>query len=266
MKELLYATLHANGEKKSADLDGDEFKECQEHHCAVPAGSGGGVPKPIPYEYMPEGYPRSEMGMETVLEEQTITLAVMEYGECMATFPATGLEIGKTYTMVYDGTAYECTAIDFASVQPQAGISVAYGNLGGFPDLPGVNTDAPFAGFEAPDGSISALQASADQAGDHTFAIYEKAEVITPIAEKFLPFCVVNISEDENGTLSCNMTGTEIYEALLNRIPVMGFCSDGLSCSNSGVDAVFDDSGAFTHCEVCSYEVYPDGTVGGGGK
>ena len=35
-------------------------------------GGGGSVPKPLTYDYMPEGYPTKAMGTVTVMEEQEV--------------------------------------------------------------------------------------------------------------------------------------------------------------------------------------------------
>ena len=35
-------------------------------------GGGGSVPKPLTYDYMPEGYPKKAMGTVTVMAEQEV--------------------------------------------------------------------------------------------------------------------------------------------------------------------------------------------------
>ena len=36
-------------------------------------GSSGSIPKPLTYDYMPEGYPSKSVGTVTLMEEQEVT-------------------------------------------------------------------------------------------------------------------------------------------------------------------------------------------------
>lgn len=232
---------------------------------------GGALPKPIPYEYMPDGYPRQEEEIVEITFDGTIegyeTVDVSDMFGTEAYFVKVSDTIPKAEDLV--GGSLELSQpnnyMPSGTISADMLIDVGGGNYAVGVELTLVvtNPESAAMGITFPSAGVWFAYSPG---GSYYKSLRYSAKTVTPIAEKFLPFYVANISEDENGALSCNMTGTEIYEALCNRIPVMGFYSDGLSCRNSGVDAVFDDSGAFTHCEVCSHEVYPDGTVGGGGK
>lgn len=154
-------------------------------------GGGGSLPKPIPYEYMPEGYPKVEMGMETGLEEQTITIAPTEGNQYIAMLPAFTLTVGKTYNVVYDGMFYQCVGIDYSTLAPDMPYEgVMLGNVSAILGqvVPGNNDDAPFVAASLPSfPQYCVFAVSADQAGDHTFAIYCEGEAATPIDYKFMP-------------------------------------------------------------------------------
>ena len=46
------------------------------NEAAQTGGGGGSVPKPLTYDYMPEGYPSKTMGTVTLMEEQEVGLVV----------------------------------------------------------------------------------------------------------------------------------------------------------------------------------------------
>ena len=153
-----------------------EIKRC-------PSSGGSSVPKPLTYDYMPEGYPTKTMGTVTVMEEQVVAFyddkgSLERYGDL-----ADPLKIveGQTYTVNWDGTEYECVC----SVGSEGGVSLPYiGNLfiGGI----GEDTGEPFLyiynATEA-NGLFETLDASAS----HTISVKTTVEVITPMAEEFLP-------------------------------------------------------------------------------
>ena len=82
-----------------------EIKRC-------PSAGGSSVPKPLTYDYMPEGYPTKTMGTVTLMEEQELAFA-LESGVYMAIITE-ALEIakGQTYTVNWDGTEYDCVCSD----------------------------------------------------------------------------------------------------------------------------------------------------------
>ena len=141
-------------------------------------GSGGVVPKPLTYDYMPEGYPRKAMGTTTVMEEQEVAFyddkgSLERYGN-----PADPFNIieGQTYTVNWDGTEYECVC----SMGSEGGASFPYiGNLsiGGLGD----DTGEPFLYTSA--GLFVTLNTSAS----HTISVKTIEETVTPMAEEFLP-------------------------------------------------------------------------------
>lgn len=152
-----------------------------EHDCKyewkVDSGSDGGLPKPIPYEYMPEGYPKVEMGDVTVLEEQTISGFVEGYGFYNAPISFNEIEVGRTYTVVFDGVSYECVGCFYEGVLYLGNRVLIDGAAESAPE--------PFVILYAPRGSNLILCATSEES--HTVAIYTTGENIEPVAYKFMP-------------------------------------------------------------------------------
>ena len=146
-------------------------------------GGGGSVPKPLTYDYMPEGYPKKAMGTVTVMGEQEVAFyddkgSPERYGD-----PADPFNIieSQTYTVSWDGTEYECVC----SVGTEGGVSFPYiGNLfiGGLGD----DTGEPFIYTSA------GLFVTLDTSASHTISVKTTEEIVTPMAKEFLPAGATN--------------------------------------------------------------------------
>ena len=136
------------------------------------------VPKPLTYDYMPEGYPKKTMRTVTVMAEQEVAFyddkgSLQRYGN-----PADPFNIieGQTYAVNWDGTEYECVC----SVGSEGGASFPYiGNLsiGSLGD----DTGEPFLYTSA------GLFVTLDTSASHTISVTTAEETVTPMAEEFLP-------------------------------------------------------------------------------
>ena len=136
------------------------------------------VPKPLTYDYMPEGYPKKTMGTVTVMAEQEVAFyddkgSLERYGN-----PADPFNIieGQTYTVNWDGTEYECVC----SVGSEGGASFPYiGNL----SIAGLGDDTgePFLYTSA------GLFVTLDTSARHTINVKTTEETVTPMAKEFLP-------------------------------------------------------------------------------
>lgn len=152
------------------------------------SGSGGSVPKPLTYDYMPEGYPTKTVETVTLLEEQQVAFKSYK-GTYVSTIKENPPEIvvGQTYIVKWDGTEYECVSFidDSNSV---------IGNL----SIPGIGDDTgePFFYFydEAElVGGFMTLNTSAS----HTISVKRIEETVTPMAEEYLPENLATKSEVE---------------------------------------------------------------------
>ena len=148
-----------------------EIKRC-------PSSGGGSVPKPLTYDYMPEGYPSKSVQTTTLMEEQAVEFTFDNrtyYG--MPTNPFE-ISVGQTYTVKWDGTEYECVC--FASTDNV----YRFGNMSILGE--GGDTGEPFLytyKISKQEGFFDTLDTSAS----HTISVKTTEEVITPMAEEFLP-------------------------------------------------------------------------------
>lgn len=152
----------------------------------MPSG-GGSVPKPLTYDYMPEGYPSKAMGTITLMEEQEIAF-VLEDRATYAAYPNETPEIaeGQTYTVNWDGTEYECVCTVLMSTILSLGNKSIYGN--------GDDTGEPFLYIRNQGtGTFATLETTAS----HTISVKRIGEIVIPMANEFLPVA----SEDNYGVV-----------------------------------------------------------------
>ena len=179
---------------------------------SVSGGGGGSVPKPLTYDYMPEGYPKKTIGTVTVMEEQELAFT-LSHGVYMST-ATNAFEIveGQTYTVNWDGTEYECVGA-VSNSRPFLGNPsiIGIGDDTGEPFVYGYNTNLHAGNFATHDSSAS-----------HTISAKITVETVTPMAEEFLrKDVIVNIvGEEQDGTgktyLLFDKTDEEINNALNN--------------------------------------------------
>ena len=142
-------------------------------------GSGGGssVPKPLTFDYMPEGYPTKSVQTTTLMEEQEVAFALSN-GVYMAQI-TNAFEIveGQTYTVNWDGTEYECVGVVFNAIPALGNLSI----MGG-PD----DTGEPFVYTYDIEQAVG-MFATHDTAASHTISVKMTEETVTPMAEEHLP-------------------------------------------------------------------------------
>ena len=135
------------------------------------------TPKPLTYDYMPEGYPKKSVQTTTLVEEQELAFALTgdagQYGVQLT--EAFEVVKGQTYTVNWDGTEYEC--VGFASNS-----MLMIGNLSILSMSESDDTGEPFLY-----GADNKMIGTPDTSASHTISVKTTEEVITPIAEEFLP-------------------------------------------------------------------------------
>ena len=141
------------------------------------SGSGGSIPKPLTYDYMPEGYPSKSVQTVTLMEEQEVEFAFDSkkgvYAARLTEAPA--IAEGQTYTVNWDGTEYKCICSTFNTLP-------ILGNLSIMGD--GDDTGEPFIYIFA---TRSRSFVTLDISASHTISVKTAEEVITPMAEEFTP-------------------------------------------------------------------------------
>ena len=138
-------------------------------------GGGGSVPKPLTYDYMPDGYPTKSVQTTTLMEEQELAFFSDEGVYIAPITEALELVVGQTYTVNWDGTEYERVCSVFNSTIALGNLSIA--GAGDDTGEPFVYTSNKFGtGF-----------ATLDTSASHTIGVTRTEEVITPMAKEFLP-------------------------------------------------------------------------------
>ena len=132
------------------------------------------IPKPLTYNYMPEGYPKKGIEYVTLMEEQEVTFT--ENSSPMGANSPVALEINKgdKLTVVWDGVSYDV---------------VVKGEVGGFwfgnqaiSDPYFEATDEPFLYW-----SSYSIWFTSDTATSHTIKVMRQQETITPMSADFMP-------------------------------------------------------------------------------
>ena len=135
-------------------------------------GGGGSVPKPLTYDYMPEGYPKKSVGTVTVMEEQEVAFAHVQNGVYVSSGNVSlPIVRGRSYTVNWDGAKYECVCVERNRIATLGNLSI----MG-----EGEDTGEPFL-YE--NGRFGTLDTSAS----HTISVKTTEETVTPMAEEFLP-------------------------------------------------------------------------------
>ena len=188
-------------------------------------GSGGSVPKPLAYDYMPEGYPSKAMGTITLMEEQELAFR-LNNGVYLAGIKNTiGVVAGQTYIVNWDGTEYECVGAVFNSIPIFGNLSVA-----GMGD----DTGEPFLYIDNINNSTFQF-VTLDTSASHTIGVKRTEEVITPMAEEFLPAGVgtaaVITYVSSTNTYSSDLTYDELHEILLDHRQVVFWKPEENQCS-----------------------------------
>ena len=163
------------------------------------------TPKPLTYDYMPAGYPKRGVGTVTVMEEQELAFKP-DHGVYAARLRE-ALEIaeGKTYNVNWDGTEYECVCFVYNSTPMLGNLSISgAGDDTGEPFLYVYNRQEPFVQFYTLDTSAS-----------HTISIKTTWEIVTPMAEEFIPDTALITYNSSTSTYSSDLTNDELYERLL---------------------------------------------------
>ena len=143
-------------------------------------GGGSSVPKPLTYDYMPEGYPSKTMQTTTLMEEQEIAFASEDESPYWARLTeAPEIVKGQTYTVSWDGTKYECVGETDAG-----GMMSTLGNLSIANH--GNDTGEPFLYEYNPNKSTGRFLTS-ETSATHTISVKTTEEIVTPMAEEFIP-------------------------------------------------------------------------------
>ena len=139
-------------------------------------GSGGGsVPKPLTYDYMPEGYPSKSIVNVTLMEEQEVTFTNSDSDGIYYAIAPVKIDVseGQTYTVVWDGVEYSCVCHTMGPCE----------YIGNPEALDSESTGEPFLYLY----SNKHMWVSYDTSTSHTIKITTIDTVYQTIDEKYLP-------------------------------------------------------------------------------
>ena len=141
-------------------------------------GSSASIPKPLTYDYMPEGYPSKGMGLVTLMEEQEVTFGGTDSGLMKAFSPvALAIKPGDKLTVAWDGVSYDVIAKEVEG-------AVGFGNLAiAYPSMEA--TDEPFVYFYS-------LWIATGIATTHTIKVMHQQATYTPMDANFVPVATEN--------------------------------------------------------------------------
>ena len=150
--------------------------------------SGGSVPKPLTFDYMPEGYPTRMMQTATLMEEQELAFSLTQ-GIYFA--PLAGGFLVAAYTVKWDGAEYECVGAAFDEGAYVLGnLSIGFG---------GADTGEPFIYVYAQnEDEAFGYFATLDTSASHTISVQRIVETVTPMAEEYLPENIATKSDIES--------------------------------------------------------------------
>ena len=140
------------------------------------SGGGGSVPKPLTFDYMPDGYPTKSVETTTLMEEQQVAFALSNELYMAQLTSAFKIVNGQTYTVNWDGTEYECVGSAIQGVTLLGNLSIANA---------GSDTGEPFVYANTP--NMGSTFNTLDTAASHTISVKTTEETVTPMAEEFLP-------------------------------------------------------------------------------
>ena len=157
---------------------------------SVSGGGGGSVPKPLTFDYMPDGYPTKSLQTTTLMEEQEVAFTLSEEERVYIARLTNAFEIveGQTYTVNWDGAEYECVGVVFNAIPALGNLSM----MGA-----GDDTGEPFVyGYDIE--QAHGMFATHDTSASHTISVKTAVKTVTPMAEEYLPENIATKSDVES--------------------------------------------------------------------
>ena len=163
----------------------------------------------IDSKYIKDMYYETTLTNQTLVSEKTVSgFEVMQDPIYCATNPfAMTIVSGITYTVVWDGTTYECVAATNNSMTYIGNENYVNMQAGG---------DIPFAIIDA-NGRIFLATESTD--ASHTISVTGDITKLNKIDKKYLPETIVNIAYGSNG-YKADLPFSEIYKVAMNNSAV----------------------------------------------
>ena len=225
-------------------------------------GGGGSIPKPLTYDYMPEGYPSKGIETFTLMEEQEVPFVNQGIMWAEYNLVVSDIKPGDKITVIWDGGSYDVIVKD-------EGGGLLFGNLA----LLGIGeaSDYPFLYSDARNDPN--IWFTTDTSPSHTIKVMRQQVTITPMSTDFIPknFNVVFSSGNSSSSpISCNVTYDELRGWIENGVPV--FAIYKIEYDDGSVSSVTNimkflanaDSLSVYYGSDAYFEYKSDGTISGG--
>ena len=183
-------------------------------------GSSGSIPKPLTYDYMPEGYPKKDIEYVTLMEEKEV--AFTEHGGLMGAVSPVILDVesGDKLTIIWDGVSYDVVVKELVVPGPSNLVEKMFGNLALINK--GESEDYPFVYCGVSDPVNEFYWDTTDTATSHTIKVMRQQVTITPMSTDFIPknFNVVFSASSGVTPTRCNVTYDELRGWIESGVPV----------------------------------------------
>ena len=165
----------------------------------------------------------SEVNIGTILQETTVSFD-SDDGEVVVS-GSVDIEVGKDYTVIFDGVEYNCVCFEFSSY-PLIGSSS--GNFNDYPFI--ISNDKPH----------NCIVFSAEKAGDHTFSVIGEIETVHSIPQKFISGVPsVYHLESPFSVSDAERAYTALYSGEASFISINGIIFRGLDGIEKGGQLIF---------------------------
>ena len=145
------------------------------------------VPKPLTYDYMPEGYPSKSVETVTLMEEQEVAFYDTD-GDLMEAVSPVNLDVksGDKLTVVWDGVSYDVAVKRRVTPGPGGNmVEIMFGNLSLINK--GESEDYPFVYCGVPAPVDEFYWDTSDTATSHTIKVMRPTVKYTPIDVNYMP-------------------------------------------------------------------------------
>ena len=192
-KDLLFATMKANGEKNKGDFSGEGFKSRDEGERNAPDWNQN---DPSGAGYIKNRTHWVETAKVALVQDMA---AEFSGGDAVPVGSDIELSVGRTYEVIWDGKPYSCVAY-LVGFGGQSFPAIGNASIGD-PSLSGGNNE-PFIAIAAPGMTIM----NAKVLGKHTFTISGEKEIIHRLDAKYIELTSPNgtkftLMVDDDGTL-----------------------------------------------------------------
>jgi hypothetical protein len=188
----------------------------------------------IKQEHLPEGYPYKTVEEGYILEECQPMFST-QMGAFVVNESLHYVEVGKEYTVTWNGTEYNCVVKIITNAPPQYAHFIGLPAIGNFAVVGGENTGEPFAILCAPEELVATYGFAygvipLDGSTEITLSIKGGIPIYHPISEKYLINPTIKITVEVDQTfkvISCDKKFAQVFEKVYSGSDAMLYLISG---------------------------------------